>query len=220
MCATEQGPLAVKLCRSHDTQENNRHRWQHGSRARRPLQRGLCSSPAQTSSVENNRVFNLGVGGDGVVEMLTRGPEECRARRPDLIVLYPGLNDTRRVGGPEVPPQHSFESVRKTLGTLISELGQISPLVVFSAVPVDESRTSPFWGKWYFRMSDAATMAEVVAEVCRVTDTPHMSLFETWASRADLKDLLADGVHLNSAGHELLFQELTSFLCGLFTANQ
>ena len=55
-------------------------------------------------------------------------------------------------------------------------------------------------------MSDAVTMAEVVAEVCRVTDTPHMPLFETWASRADLKDLLADGVHLNSAGHELLFQ--------------
>ncbi len=59
-------------------------------------------------------------------------------------------------------------------------------------------------------------MAGVVAEVCRVTDTPHMPLFETWAGRADLKDLLADGVHLNSAGHELLFQELTSFLCELF----
>lgn len=174
----------------------------------------------ETSSAENNRVFNLGVGADGVFEMLTRGPGECRARRPDLIILYPGLNDTRRVGGPETPPQHSFESVRKTLGTLISELGQISPLVVLSAVPVDESRTSPFWGKWYFRMSDAATMAKVVAEVCRVTDTPHMPLVETWASRADLKDLLADGVHLNSAGHELLFQELTSFPSRLFTADR
>jgi len=30
--------------------------------------------------------------------MLARGPEECRARRPDLIILYPGLNDTRRIG--------------------------------------------------------------------------------------------------------------------------
>ena len=170
-------------------------------------------------SAEKNRVFNLGVGGDGVFEMLTRGPGECRARRPDLIILYPGLNDTRRVGGPETPPQHSFGSVRKTLGTLISELSQISPLVVLSAVPVDESKTSPFWGKSYFRMSDAATMEEVVAGVCRETDTPHMPLFGTWASRADLKDLLADGVHLNPAGHDSLFQELTSFLCELFKDN-
>jgi lysophospholipase L1-like esterase len=69
----------------------------------------------ETLIVDSNRVFNLGIGGDGVCEMLARGPGECRVRRPDLIILYPGLNDTRRVGGPDAPPQHSFESIRETL---------------------------------------------------------------------------------------------------------
>ena len=63
-------------------------------------------------------------------------------------------------------------------------------------------------------------MAAIVAEVCRVTNTPHVPLYEKWASRANLKDLLADGVHLDSAGHELLFQALTSFLRGLFTISR
>jgi len=136
--------------------------------------------------------------------MLARGPEECRARRPDLIILYPGLNDTRRIGGSDAPQQNSFDTIKETLNRLVAELRSIAQLAVLSAVPIDESRTSPFWGKWYFRTDDAVTMAGLVADVCRSTKTPHLPLFEAWSDRTDLKELLADGLHLNSFGHELL----------------
>ena len=171
----------------------------------------------ETSNVESNRVFNLGIGGDGVREMLARGPGECRARRPDLIILYPGLNDTRRIGERDAPQQNSFETIRETLARLVAELRNIAQLAVLSAVPIDESRTSPFWGKWYFRMDDAATMAALVADECRSTGTPYLPLFETWSDRIDLKARLADGLHLNSSGHELLFQEVGAFLQRLFS---
>jgi lysophospholipase L1-like esterase len=170
----------------------------------------------ETSSVESHRVFNLGIGGDGVREMLARGPEECRARRPDLIILYPGLNDTRRIGGRGAPQQNSFETIRETLNRLVAQLRSIAQLAVLSAVPIDESRTSPFCDKWYFRMDDAVRMAALVADVCRSTETPHLPLFEAWSNRTDLEELLADGLHLNSFGHELLFREVSALLETLF----
>jgi lysophospholipase L1-like esterase len=80
----------------------------------------------ETSNVESHRVFNLGIGGDGVREMLARGSEECRARRPDLIILYPGLNDSRRIGEPGAPQQNSFETIRETLNRLVAELRSIA----------------------------------------------------------------------------------------------
>ena len=70
------------------------------------------------------------------------------------------------------------------------------------SVPINESRTSPFWGKWHFRMDDAATMAVLVADACRLTGTPYPPLFEAWSGRADLEALLADGLHLNLFGYE------------------
>jgi lysophospholipase L1-like esterase len=157
-------------------------------------------------------VYNLGIGGDGVREMLARGPGECRARRPDLIILSLGLNDTRRIGERDAPQQNSFETIRETLARLIAELRNIEPLAVLSAVPIDEYRTSSFWEKWYFRMDDAVTMAALVADVCRSTETPYLPLFEAWSGRTDLAALLGQGLHLNSFGYELLFQEVSPFL--------
>jgi lysophospholipase L1-like esterase len=148
--------------------------------------------------------------------MLARGPEECRARRPDLIILYPGRNDTRRIGEPDAPQQNSFETIRETLNRLVAELLSIAQLAVLSAVPLDESRTGPFWGKWYFRIDDAVTMAVLVADVCRSTKTPPLSLFEARSDRTEPEELLADGLHLNSFGHELLFREVSAFLERLF----
>jgi len=102
------------------------------------------------------------------------------------------------------------------LARLVAELRNIAQLTILSAVPIDESRTSPFWGKWYFRMDDAATMAVLVADECRSTGTPYLPLFETWSGRTDPKALLADGLQLNSFGHESLFQEVSAFLQRLF----
>jgi lysophospholipase L1-like esterase len=65
-------------------------------------------------------------------------------------------------------------------------------------------------------MDDAVTMAALVADVCRSTEAHYLPLFEEWAGRKDLEALLADGLHLNSSGHELLFQEVSAFCRGCF----
>jgi hypothetical protein len=114
----------------------------------------------------------LGIGGDAVSEMLSRGRSECLARRADLIILYPGLNDTRRLGRIDAPLHTSFEDVKGLLSKLISELSDVAPLVIMSAIPVDENRTSPFWSKWFFRMDDAEEMAKVVSAAAVAAGIP------------------------------------------------
>lgn len=104
--------------------------------------------------------------------------------------------------------QNSCKTIRETLARLVAELRNIAPLAVLSAMPIDESRTSPLWRKLYFRMDDAVTAAALVADVCRSTETNYLPLFEEWAGRKGQEALLADGLHLNSSGHESLFQEL------------
>lgn len=166
----------------------------------------------ESQDVQSHRVFNLGVGGDGVLELLDRGPREAAVRRPDLILLYPGLNDTRRIRDAKAPPQTAPEVVEAQLRILLTELKSWAPVAMMSAVPVDESRTSPFWGKWFFTQEDAAQMTQIVSRCAEATGTLYLPLFERWNIRPDMPALLADGLHCNAKGHEMLFNEVRDFL--------
>ena len=166
-----------------------------------------------------HRVFNLGVGGDAVAEMLQRGPREAVARRTDFILLYPGLNDTRRKGDRTGPPQTSPVQFEATLRSLLVELQRVAPVAMMSAVPPDESRTSPFFGKWFFTRADAELSTATVARVASEFAIPYLPLFERWSGRADLNQMLADGLHCNGEGHQLLFEAVQSFLGEMFTVS-
>jgi lysophospholipase L1-like esterase len=166
----------------------------------------------ESANPEQHRVFNLGIGGDALKEMLCRGRRECLARRPDLILLYPGLNDTRRLERIDAPLQTSFEDVREQLSKLIEQLRDVAPLVVMSAVPIDESRTSPFRGNWFFRMNDALEMVKTVSAAAITAEIPYIPLFESFEKRDDLHQLLADGLHCNGGGHQIIFQKVQEFL--------
>src|SRR5258708_6204426 len=88
---------------------------------------------------DQHRVFNLGVGGDTASMMLLRAPAEVRVRRADLIICYPGLNDIKRIGTPSA--EHSDLKVfGNQVRELMEALREIAPVVLMTAVPLDESR--------------------------------------------------------------------------------
>ena len=173
----------------------------------------------ETAKPAKHRVFNLGVGGDTVADMLSRGPSECQARRPNLVVLYPGLNDSRRRGSVSEAPATSLDQFTTTLHTLIKALGGISPTLVMSSVPPDESRTNPFRGGYFFSESDAYEITRAIASICSSPETYYFPLFERWCNQQDRKDLLLDGLHCNAQGHRELFKELRLFLTEKFEVN-
>ncbi len=164
------------------------------------------------SSPEVNRVFNLGIGGDGVTEMLFRGSAEISARRAELIILYPGLNDTRRIGSKNNPTQTELNYFESTLLNLITTLLTQAPLVLMSPVPIDEQKTCPYRSKWFFTQNDAAEIANIISRLAKELNIPYLPVFETWIRRSNLKNLLEDGLHCNSEGHQLLFGELQALL--------
>ena len=166
----------------------------------------------ESARPETNRVFNLGVGGDAVAEMLARGPAEVSARRAELIILYPGLNDIRRVGSKLQPMQTALDVFRQDLQKLIGAIRPIAPLVIMSAIPPDELRTLPFRGKWFFCRNDSAEVAKIVSTIAEELKLPYLPIFEHWQNRPNLNDLLEDGLHCNGQGHQLLFEELRSLL--------
>lgn len=163
-----------------------------------------------------NRVYNLGIGGDAVAEMLARSGVEVPARRPELILLYPGLNDTRRTGDRTSPPQTEFSDVRSKLKQLITNLNKMAPVILLSSVPPDETRTSPFRGKWFFRRDDASQMTKIVSALAVECEVTYFPIFERWIELANLNSLLADGLHCNASGHQLLFEELAGFVAQKF----
>jgi lysophospholipase L1-like esterase len=110
------------------------------------------------------------------------------------------------------PQQTSFEETNLLLQELFESLQRVAPLIVMSAVPIDESRTSPFLGKWFFRSDDAREMVKIVSDVATKSSVPYIPIYETFVTRNDLNELLADGLHCNVMGHDVLFQAVQKFL--------
>jgi len=160
---------------------------------------------------DRNRVFNLGVGGDTVSMMLKRAPNEVRARRADLILCYPGLNDIRRVGSSN-SPHSDLATFKQDFEKLLNELSVIAPVVAMTAVPIDEARTKPFRDDLFFLESDAEKITAITKEVVSNHRIPLIDFFGSWSMRPDYKEFLADGLHCNSRGHAQLAQEVNEYL--------
>lgn len=170
----------------------------------------------ETANPPKNRVFNLGIGGDTVSAMLSRGPSECAARRPNLILLYPGLNDTRRKDSRSASRATTPELFDEMLRSLVVRLRELAPVVLISSVPLDESRTTPFHGGFYFLASDAELTAQAVSSIASTEKVYYLPIFERWQNRGNRSELMFDGLHCNAFGHQELFSEVRSFLIEKF----
>ena len=52
----------------------------------------------------------------------------------------------------------------------------------------------------------------MIEKTCQEQDVKFLNLYEVWQAMANYKDYLIDGLHPNSAGHELLAQQIGEFL--------
>ncbi|MEM9256731.1 MAG: GDSL-type esterase/lipase family protein [Pseudomonadota bacterium] len=154
-------------------------------------------------------VYGLGIFGESTASLMARIGAEARARRPHLIVLYPGFNDIRRDGGRDRPKASSLEAFAGAMTSLVTELTAIAPLMVMTGFPFDESRTCPFHGSESFYLSaDAERYTQRLRSVCVQAQVPVLDYYSLWSS-ISLDGLLAeDGLHANPAGHRLLFEQL------------
>ena len=115
-----------------------------------------------------NAVFNLGISGDTTVGMLKRLESEASIRRPDLIIIQLGLNDTKRVDSKNNPTLTSFEQFQSNVKKIIEKGNELANVIFLSVYPINDKKTTPMKGKnVFYLMSDAEKYSKAAKQICK-----------------------------------------------------
>jgi lysophospholipase L1-like esterase len=159
-------------------------------------------------------LYPLGVRGDGLervaarltAEVSCRG--ELRRQQPQGILLAVGLNDSARVGRADGRPQLDPEGFLFGLQQLLHQAKAIAPVLVLGLTPVDEA-VMPYAEVLWYGLEQVRRYEGLLEEACLAADVPFLPLLESLlADPAWLQWLGPDGLHLNSEGHQQVFQRV------------
>ncbi len=158
---------------------------------------------------EKSIVYNLGISGQSSRDLKARFEIEVKVRKPDLIIIYPGLNDIVRRGLSEPRLILRTETILNWQEILLSAK-DICPTIFLLPLSFDQQRTTPFLANYYFLKSDAELHSQDLKSICEDLEIPYLQV--EFKDKAQEKYLSADGLHPNSKGHELICHSLISLI--------
>ena len=152
-------------------------------------------------------IYNLGISGETSTDVLKRFDVECRATRreavqykePFIIMIAIGGNDSYLINGRPKVPVARFRS--NIIALIKKAKGHASKIFLLELTPVDESKTDPIpWNKSIsYRNDRIAEYNSALRDACKKEKA---YLIKNNLARLRYRDLLEDGVHLNSKGHK------------------
>ncbi len=153
--------------------------------------------------------FNLGIDGNSTASVVKRLSYEVEARRfqddPFVLVFQVGIVDTTFAGDEimATPEQYKDE-----LDVLISGAQHYSDKILFVGLTaVDDKLCNP-WphtrGGVSLKNERILQFEEVLRKVCLEKKLPCVQVFEKFQAEQEKRELLADGLHPNDAGHQLI----------------
>ncbi len=156
--------------------------------------------------------INLGVDGDTINKLLRRFKNETKARVwPNIenaFIIAVGINDSMMLEDEYV---YSAEEYEVGLKELLRQARRYGSKVVFvNLSPVDESMTDPVIGSSRnkgFTNSRVDEFNNVLQKFCEQNSLPLIDINSLF-KKQDYKKLLADGVHPNSTGHEIIYNAI------------
>lgn len=163
--------------------------------------------------------YNLGIRGDGVVQVANRldaefsGRGELRHRKPEVLVLSVGVNDSAcagRVGG---RPVTDIDTFAQEMDSLLTKSRSLCPTFFVGMVPVNEA-AMPFAGILYFTREQQARYRDVTKQLCAKHGVPYLDVFEAWCEQGEkwvCDRLTSDGLHPNALGYRTLLQSVQSW---------
>jgi len=164
----------------------------------------------KSSEDEYNTVYNLGVDGDSTNDLLERFYVECEARDPDIIIFSIGGNDSCTNSNGEFLV--SIDKFEKNIKELIKLAKKFTDKIIFLGLyPFDESKTKPVsWNKEVnYKNKDLEDFDKKLREISKIENVRYIDIFDLFSL-----DYFEDGVHLNSKGHEKLFNKVKDYLEG------
>lgn len=164
-------------------------------------------------------VFNLGISsisGENSGSLLERFESEAKRRLDEyetIIIIAVGKNDSCFLENKKsfLTPPKQFE---KNIQRLIELSRKYSSKIVFvGTAMVDESKAAPIhWDKnMFYRNEHLKQYNDIIKSVCDKSKVHFIEISEAFGKQ-EYKKLLADGLHPNSKGHELIFNIVKEFL--------
>lgn len=164
-------------------------------------------------------VYNLGVSGNTTEDILERFEFETQQRikeleKEELIIIFSiGINDSAFFSS-----QNNFwvlpEKFEINIKKLANFARKYSKKIIFvGLIPVDELKTNPI--PWAIDISCKNNYIkrynDIIQNNCKGNDVYFVEVFEKLVG-TDYKNLLEDGLHPNSAGHQKIFEIVKDFL--------
>jgi acyl-CoA thioesterase I len=153
-------------------------------------------------------VYNLGVSGDKVSDVLKRFDVEVRARsRAEIkpIILAIGINDSPHDSHPEGTDPDLFERQYRELVTKSRAVTDtviiIGPTNILSDHPARHG----------YKNETIRPYKEIIKKTAADEKMPYIDVFESIAE----KDLQLDGLHPEAGGHEKIFQKVKEVIDAL-----
>lgn len=165
-------------------------------------------------------VYNLGVSGNTSEDLISRLEFEtnqrskCREANEELILIIEiGKNDSAFSES-----KNNFwvlaEKFRENIKKLIETARGFSLNIVFVGLsPLDDLKSNPasFDEDLYYKKENAKKYNEILKSICQENRVHFINIFEKFMN-TDYKNLLLDGVHPNSKGHQKIFEIVKEFL--------
>lgn len=181
------------------------------------LKKEISQKVVATSQQFYCTVYNLSIDGDVTGGVLERFENETKKRlleEETIFIFAAGINDSCFIKGTEefLTPLKNFKN---NIQKLISIASKFSNKIIFLGLtPVDESKTNPYFasttGKSY-KNSFIKKYDVAIKAICAENKVGFVEIFEKF-EKIDYKNLLEDGLHPNSKGHEKIFEIVKDYL--------
>jgi len=163
--------------------------------------------------------YNLGVRGDGVVQVAKRLEREfcdrgeLRHRTPDVLVLSFGVNDSARAGRANGRPVTDLETFELAFLRLLQQACALCPVYFVGMVPINES-AMPFANVLYFNRLEQRRYRDVMRRLCEANRVPYLDLLAQWEQQNEAwvcDRLCTDGIHPNALGYRTILDAVKNW---------
>lgn len=185
---------------------------------------GQALAKKQPGKIE---VFNAGKGGCNVQMALDNVETNVIARRPTLVFINMGVNDSKLVAPDhqrnQVPLDKFTAAYRELIKTIKAKTGA-ECVVVGTVACADEVTKAIAMGgpkkKTYFGNPEQLKKYNSAAQaIAKEMGCDYVDLFDCFMAQPDIKALFpGDGVHANQKGQELIALQLMRYLAGKYPA--
>lgn len=162
-----------------------------------------------------NLIYNLGISDETSQNILDRLDTDCKPRlwkdALNVFIFEVGKNDALFNNNTQTieTPIKKFE---ENLKSLIKKARQYCQKIIFvGSFPVDK-RVDPMpWNKsCSYKNEDIKKYNQSVKKICQEEEIPFIDIYQNFADQ-DFSIYLQDGIHPNSAGHQIIFEKVKSF---------